>query len=153
VRFALETVVVANSDASRELVADGEGFVATLWLRSGRARWAAATLATAVSVVTIGGCAPTFTANGSRNSAKSIRHIDTISTAPIPRPDQALLRRQAKPDCAFRGPLSDPITAEETRQKLDYQLQCYRQAETIARARLEQLQDSVQEMTKVARQR
>ncbi len=89
--------------------------------------------------------------DGSRNSAKPVPRIDSISTAAIPLPAPARLRRQPEPDYAFRGPVSYPITAEETRQKLDYRQQCYRQAETIVRARLEQLQDSVQEMIKVAR--
>lgn len=147
--FAVETVVVRNSVALRELAAERQGFVATCSLRSGRVRLAAAVVVTALSVVTIGGCAPTFTADGSMSSAKPVRQVDTISTAALPRPDRALLRRQPEPDCAFRGPVS---SAEEMRQKLDYEQQCYRQAESIARARLEQLQDSVQEMIKVARQ-
>jgi hypothetical protein len=118
----------------------GQGFVATR-----RGHLAAVRLATALAVVTIGGCAPTFTVDGSRDSAKPLPQINTISPA--------LLRRQPEPECAFRGPVSDPITAEEERQKLDYEQQCYRQAETIVRARLEHLQDSVREMIKVARQR
>jgi hypothetical protein len=56
-----------------------------------------------------------------------------------------LLERQAAPDCAFRGPLSNPATPDETRMKLDYEAQCYRQAEFIVRERLLQLQDSVDE--------
>jgi hypothetical protein len=43
------------------------------------------------------------------------------------------------------------MTAEETRQKLDYEQQCYRASERLARARLEQLQNSVRKMIKVAR--
>jgi hypothetical protein len=114
---------------------------------------AAATLATALSIITIGGCTPTVTAGRSRNYAKPVHQIDTISAAAMPLPDSALLRRQPKPDCTFQGPVSDPITADEMRQKLDYQQQCYRQAETIVRARLARLQDSVQEMIKAARRR
>jgi hypothetical protein len=112
---------------------------------------AGAMLATALSAVTIAGCTPTFTADSARNSAKPVRQIETVSKAAIPLPGPAMLRHQPEPDCAFRGPVSYPITAEETRQKLDYERQCYRQAETLVRARLEQLQDSVQEMIKVAR--
>jgi hypothetical protein len=124
----------------------GQGFIATRSLRSGRAHLVATTLATALSGLTIGGCAPTFAVDDSRNFARPIPQVNTISM------NSALLRRQPEPDCAFRGPLSDPITAEETRQKLDYEQQCYRQAEIIVRARLEQLQGSVREMIKVARQ-
>ena len=62
---------------------------------------------------------------------------------PIPLPDRALLKRQPEPDCAFRGPVSSPMTAEEIRQKLDYEQQCYRQAESNVRGRLNSLQDAV----------
>jgi len=73
--------------------------------------------------------------------------------APVPLPDQALMAHQPAPDCAFRGPLSNPITAEETRMKLDYEAQCYRQAEAIVRARLQQLQDTVGKTIKASGQR
>jgi cell division septation protein DedD len=109
--------------------------VATRSLRSGQVYLTAAALA--LSTVTIGGCAPT-------NSA---HQVEAVSKAALP--DQALLRRQPEPECAFRGPVSDPMTAEETRQKLDYEQQCYRAFERIVRARLAQLQDSVQKMTKM----
>jgi len=125
----------------------GQGFVATRSLRSGQVHLAAAMLA--LCTITIGGCVSTSTAERSKNST---RQVEAGSKAAIPLPDPALLRHQPEPDCAFRGPVSDPITAEETRQKLDYEQQCYRAAERIVRARLEKLQDSVQKMIKVARQ-
>ena len=71
----------------------------------------------------------------------------------IPRPDQSLLKPQPAPDCAFNGPLSNPPTAEETRVKLDYEQQCYRQSEMIARTRLGELQKSVEEATNPANRR
>lgn len=71
----------------------------------------------------------------------------------MPLPNPALLRPQPEPDCAYRGPVSTPPTAEDTRQTLDYEQQCYRQAETIVRGRLDQLQDAVQETIKAVRQR
>jgi hypothetical protein len=117
----------------------GQRFAATRSLRSPQVHLAAAV---ALSAITIGGCAST--GEKSRNSA---RQVETI-----PLPDPALLRRQPKIDCAFRGPVSDPITAEETRQKLDYEQQCYQAAERIMRARLEALQDAVQKTIKAARQ-
>ena len=123
-----------------------QGFVTKRSLRSGQVHLAAAALG--LSTVIIGGCASTYTAESSRNST---RQVETVSKVPLP--DPALLRHQPEPDCAFRGPVSDPITAEETRQKLDYEQQCYRAAETIVRGRLEQLQDTVQRMIKVARRR
>jgi hypothetical protein len=54
-------------------------------------------------------------------------------------PTQALLKPQPEPDCTF--PETD--TAADERQKLDYERQCYRHAEMIARARLQLLQESV----------
>jgi hypothetical protein len=108
----------------------GQRFRATRWLHL-----AAAMLA--LSIVAVGGCTTTDSSHPVQTVAKAI-------------PWRALLRRQPEPDCAFRGPVSDPITAEETRQKLDYEQQCYRASERIARARLEKLQDAVREMIKVA---
>jgi hypothetical protein len=126
----------------------GQGFVARRSLWSGQVHLTAATLV--LSTVTVGGCASTFAAKSSRNSA---RQMETVSKAAIPLPAAALLRRQPEPDCTFRGPVSDPITAEETRQKVDYEQQCYRASESIVRARLEQLQGSVRKMIKSRRQR
>ena len=68
--------------------------------------------------------------------------------SPVPLPDRSLLEPQLQPDCTFRGPLSNPMTVEETRMKLDYEQQCYRQAESIARDRLQQLQNSIDKTIK-----
>jgi hypothetical protein len=57
----------------------------------------------------------------------------------VPIPSEALLQPQPEPDCRF--PETD--TAADERQKLDYERQCYRHAEMIARARLQLLQESV----------
>jgi len=73
--------------------------------------------------------------------------------ASIPLPDRALLQRQPAPECTFRGPVSSPPTAEETRQKLDYEQQCYRQSESNVRGRLHTLQDAVGETIKAVEQR
>jgi hypothetical protein len=70
------------------------------------------------------------------------------SVEEIPRSRRSWLEPQAPPDCAFKEPLSNPITAEERRIKLDYEQQCYRQAESISQTRLQQLQNSVSDATK-----
>jgi len=57
----------------------------------------------------------------------------------IPLPTIAQLAPQPEPDCEF--PATDSNADE--RQKLDYERQCYRHAEIIARARLRLLQRSV----------
>ena len=121
-----------------------------------RACFSGAALAAALCVVALGGCAPIATVQqGAKSSAPHAapRPVRTAQREPIPLPDQALLAPQPAPDCAFRGPVSNPSTAEETRMKLDYEQQCYRQAESLARGRLQQLQDSVQETIKAANSR
>ena len=49
--------------------------------------------------------------------------------------------------------MSNPATGEETRAKLDYEAQCYRQAEAIIRARLLQLLSSVDKTIKFVKRR
>ena len=137
--LARETVIVANSVALRELAADGRRVVARYALRSGGVHLAAARLATALLVVAIAGCAPSHFADF-RNSVRGHTASTRAATA---LQDRALLRRQPEPDCAFRETLSNPATPDEVRMKLDYEQQCYRQAEAITRARLEQLQHAV----------
>ena len=61
------------------------------------------------------------------------------SRTPIPLPGRGLLQAQPEPQCAFES--SEPKPDE--RQKLDYERQCYRHAEMIARARPDLLQGSV----------
>jgi TPR repeat protein len=55
--------------------------------------------------------------------------------------DAALLSAQPEPDCVFRT--DDPNVSE--RQQLDYERQCYRHAEMIARHRLEMLQNAIRQ--------
>jgi hypothetical protein len=67
----------------------------------------------------------------------------------VPLPERALLEQLQAPRCEYRmshsrkadSPAAD--TSEELRSKLDYEAQCYRHAEMIARARLKSLQKSV----------
>jgi len=61
------------------------------------------------------------------------------AAAPLPLPARALLKRQPEPRCEFATAGADA----DQRQKLDYERQCYRHAEMIARGRLDRLQDSV----------
>lgn len=113
----------------------------------------------ALSAIVLGGCAV--------HSEETVRPVTKSATKPVKKPanpkaktvprmanplaDRALLQRQPAPNCTFRGPVSNPITAEEARQKLDYEQQCYRQAESIARERLHQLQDAIDKTPKVVR--
>ena len=96
------------------------------------------TLATALGVtvaLALGGIQSSAAQPGAGFQNQGIREV--------PRSDQSLLEPQPPPDCAFKGPLSNPPTAEETRMKLDYEQKCYRHSEMIVRARLDQLQEAV----------
>ena len=107
------------------------------------------TLVTAFGVtvaLALAGLQSSIAQPGARSQNQGIRGV-------VPRPDQSLLEPQPGPDCAFKGPLSNPSTAEETRMKLDYEQQCYRQSEIIVRTRLGQLQKSVEEAIKPANRR
>ena len=62
-------------------------------------------------------------------------------------PDAALLTSQPAPDCAFKGASVDAMDATElARLKIEYERQCYQNAEKAARDRLSVLQGAVQHM-------
>ena len=68
----------------------------------------------------------------------------------LPLPESALLAQQPAPRCEYRGTRGEGAektanaSAEQVAQmKLDYERQCYRHAEMIARAKLRKLQKSV----------
>ena len=63
--------------------------------------------------------------------------ISANKGAPIPLPEASLLSPQPEPICETTD------TNADERQKLDYERQCYRHAEMIARDRLQLLQKSV----------
>lgn len=61
----------------------------------------------------------------------------------IRRPDAALLAPQPAPDCEFNRPNAGAVDPNEwARLKLEYELQCYQEAEQAARERLSLLQAS-----------
>ncbi|HEX4553747.1 MAG TPA: hypothetical protein VH249_07160 [Xanthobacteraceae bacterium] len=74
-------------------------------------------------------------AGDSRPTAHTARLVR--SRRPIRLPDHPLLVPQPEPDCTFAG------SAADERLKLDYERQCYRHAEMIARSRLLRLQNVV----------
>ena len=84
----------------------------------------------------------------------------------IPLPKTALLKRQPPPSCEYRtaslddtskrgqqdgGPPAEANPDLALRTKLDYERQCYRHAEMIARSRLKSLQESVQDTVKAVK--
>ena len=61
----------------------------------------------------------------------------------IRRPNRSLLVPQSAPDCEFRRPDLKTVDPDEwARLKLDYERQCYREAEQTVRNRLRMLQAS-----------
>jgi hypothetical protein len=76
-----------------------------------------------------------------------------------PLPDTALLKPQPAPKCDARSRSASPkqsasaATADSDARlsQLDYEAQCYRHAEMIARNRLGRLQESVQDMARAAK--
>jgi hypothetical protein len=77
--------------------------------------------------------------NAVRRSSSSTARPSRI---PIQVPERALLEPRPEPQCQFEG--TDGSVDE--RWKLDYERQCYRQAEMIVRYRLELLQNAVHKM-------
>jgi hypothetical protein len=104
----------------------------------------------AFSAVSLGGCAYNFTASQATPVAKHPKHFvgrsfaNRVARARI---DRTLLAPQAPPDCELKSAPSDVPAAEAARSKLDYEQQCYRQSEAIARSRLQLLQRAVDKMT------
>jgi hypothetical protein len=116
----------------------------------------------ALCAIAVGGCAPAYTKTNialppDRHTTGSIRpekrEIRVTRVAPastvvpvkmaVPLPREDLLNPVQEPHCEF--PATE--TADE-RQKLDYERQCYRQAEIIARTRLQLLQNSIEKTVK-----
>jgi hypothetical protein len=65
--------------------------------------------------------------------------ISALKRTTTPLPTASLLSPQPEPSCELETSGSNT----DERQKLDYERQCYRQAEMIVRSRLQLLQDSV----------
>ena len=101
-------------------------------------------------------CAPRAIADETLIKKKFTHHAAVRGKAVAPvitEPDPAMLEPAAAPDCAFGGTMSNPATVEQTRAKLDYEAQCYRQAEAIVRERLGQMHDAAKKMIRAIRQR
>jgi len=140
--------------ASRESVMDRRAIPAfAAPLRRGR--WWGVVLAGLCCAVALGGCGPRLASD--RPAVTRVAHkapaVRTAANKRAPSVNRSLLTPQPEPDCKFRGPVSTPITAEEARMKLDYEQQCYRQAEGIVRTRLDQLQNAVDTADQPARRR
>jgi hypothetical protein len=105
-------------------------------------------LAVALSAIALAGCNCT-TSRGVAVTriAKADVSAGPQSRTPVPLPSRTLLTPQAEPDCKYTAGDS----AADEQQKLDYERQCYRHAEMIARNRLRLLQGSVGETIRTFR--
>ena len=119
--------------------------------RRRHARVSASVFSAVLCAVALASCAADHTERGSRRPGTAHTRIATapVSTIPISLQDSALLEPQPKPDCEFKtaGAGTDECT------KLDYERQCYRHAEIIARDRLQQLQVTVGEAVNSVKRR
>ena len=96
----------------------------------------AAALSAIVSAIALAGCA---------GSPPGPSHADAAESAETRAclPDPALLTPQPAPDCEFGRSDRKTLDGEQwSRLKLEYERNCYRNAEKIARARLRKLQQA-----------
>jgi hypothetical protein len=105
--------------------------------------------------MTLGGCAHNRTppdsgmvrqetrATSVRATAPAVRYSARPAPSAIRRVTRALLVPQAAPDCEFKEPDPKPVDADQwARLKLEYERQCYKNAEQAVRKRLTLLQAS-----------
>ena len=111
------------------------------------ARLSARVLAAAVSAVVLAGCAYSWRDDPVTRPANAGISTGYALQTPIPLPSRTLLSPQPEPDCKFTTSDPDP----DSLQKLDYERQCYRRAEQIARHRLRLLQGAVDETIKAVK--
>jgi hypothetical protein len=121
-----------------------------------------------VCALSLAGCAQVYSdytdiADGPTTGPRRQASKKTART-PIPVPSQALLAAPAKPDCEASGqqlasaaavPASPPSEKNADlalRIKLEYERECYRQAEARVREQLRKLQASATETTKAVKQ-
>jgi hypothetical protein len=92
-------------------------------------------LAAALGVLAVSGCAQ-------RSVPDPVQASAAIQTEMrVCRPDPALLVPQSAPDCMFRRPELKTLDPEQwARLKIEYERQCYQNAEKLVRNRLRRLQ-------------
>ena len=133
--------------------------------RSKPCRSVAATVSLALIGLILAGCAENTITNAphtervsrstqslEHTSKHASRHIfkhafkqapEPASQRSIALPEPELLVHQAAPDCEFKSAVQTDNDLALRIIKLDYEQQCYRQSESILRARMERLQDAV----------
>jgi hypothetical protein len=96
-------------------------------------------IAIALIATALAGCSPALQGGPLAKSGMAGEPRIARSAPSIPSSVRALLEPQPAPTCAL--PANEPNVDE--RQKLDYERQCFRQAEIIVRDRLSRLQSAV----------
>lgn len=130
-------------------------------------------LAALLCGLAIAGCAPDYEAYSDglpeRPAVRSKRQaavnpaVKPVAPKPVPVPARALLAPPAKPDCeadtadeqrvaSLAPPAPDTNADLALRIKLEYERECYRQAEARMRERLQQLQASTGETIKAVQE-
>jgi len=94
------------------------------------------TLAASIAAVLLAGCAQSSAPESGEATQAALRQAD----AAICRPDPALLAPQSAPDCVFhRAELKTIDPDQWARLKIEYERQCYQNAERSVRERLNRL--------------
>jgi hypothetical protein len=132
--------------ASRRDRVVGKGPIRT-WLRRS-ARLSGGLLGAGLCALVLAGCSTnhTFPGIGNSHTASAAAPTRLASRRFHARPVQTAIAPLPEPDCNFKnGPGGDrgSDNGEALRMKLDYERQCWRQAEMIVRDRLRQLQASI----------
>jgi hypothetical protein len=99
-----------------------------------------------LSGVVLAGCAPAPAQHVTPVAIRAAAPVPPVRE-PIPLPDPALLALQDEPRCEFTG----TDAADDGRARLDYERQCYRHSEMIARERLRALQEAVNDTVSAVR--
>jgi hypothetical protein len=88
-------------------------------------------------------CATTIAGCARRSDPQATANAAAQSESRACRSAKALLEPPVAPDCEFRGSDSRTVDPDQfARLTLDYERECYRRAEKVARDRLRQLQAS-----------
>jgi hypothetical protein len=112
-------------------------------------------LGTALSAM-IAACSPVHGERGAATAhTANTSAVASNSKAGVQLPRRVLLAPPKEPNCEFHGQSGQAGADADAvlRMKLDYERQCYRHAEMIARNRLRQLQTSVDDTIKGGKRR
>jgi hypothetical protein len=124
-----------------------KGAILIWFRRCGLARWSGSLLGAVLCSVMLAACSTNHTIQGLTGSRTASAAAPTrmASRKFHVRQAWAVVAPVPEPDCSFKSGPGDrgSDSSEALRMKLDYERQCWRQAEMIVRDRLQQLQASI----------